>query len=94
LEIVQEDQIAPKLIKLWTLSTKMRFWLQQVKKLNADEIEKRFPMKDVNLTDEDKLLLSAEEIAEKERDLSEQESERVREMRDKEEVAMLERGAA
>jgi hypothetical protein len=34
-----------------------------VKKLNADEIERKFPMREVPLTDEEKFGLNAEEIS-------------------------------
>jgi hypothetical protein len=51
----------------------MRFWLQQIKKLNADEIEKRFPMRDVHLPVEELLSLTGEEVSAKEQLLSEEE---------------------
>jgi len=62
MEIIQDDSISPKLIKLWKISTKMRFWLQQEKMRNAVEIEKKIPMEDVPLTDEEKLGLTQEQI--------------------------------
>lgn len=77
-EIISDDALSPKLVKLWTISTKMRFWLQTVKRLQADEIEKKVPMNEVPLTDEEKFGLSKEEVEQAELRKSDQEQERVR----------------
>lgn len=47
---------------MWESATKMRAWLGQEKNIIAAEAEKKFPMKELLLTDEEKHGLSEEQI--------------------------------
>lgn len=62
-KIVQQSKDSAKLVTLWTSATKMRAWLQQEKAQIAAEIDAKFPMKELHLTDEEKDGKSEAEIA-------------------------------
>ena len=92
-KILQTNKASSKLSKLWESATRMRAWLGNEKNVLAAEAEKKFPMQELHLTDEEKQGLTEEQINEAEQRKTDEEHARVKALREEEEVALLEQTA-